>query len=263
MQFLRNFYPVRTVHVQHHSSEAMPYKSRLFKRNNGGMVTKKPYAKRAKRTYNRYNIDPIPYVPPRPIQIREKKSITGTQAVLTLKDVGQCFHLDQVDIGPGQDERNGQKFRVTGCHIRGVWEVKTTVAKDLVGYALYWDKQPNEALCNPGDIFEITSSPIARAFPNLSNDGRFIPLGRKMHKATMNTLNADVVLASRNESSGWYADDYWDFTDKNLIANVIQAGGPTITDRTSGALIMVGLGTKAASLATNMQMNFRVFFEDV
>lgn len=239
------------------------YRSKLFRRNNGGVVTKKPYAKRkaiyVERGAPRPARSPISHV-----NTAERKQITGSNAVLALKDVGQVFHLDQVTQGPGSTQRLGQKYRVTGVHIRGDWSMQLATRRDCVGYFLVWDKQPNEILANPGDILDLSSSAdSSKAFPNPDTDGRFIYLGRKQHTATVGKWGATSADTEFNDSSAWHPDDYWDFSDRRLIASNLLSGNGTISDRSSGALLMVGIGQNAAQVSNVMDMHFRVYFEDV
>lgn len=238
------------------------YRSKLFRRNNGGTVTKKPYAKRSKAVVNR--AAPRPQrLPVSVVNTAERKQLTGAGATLALKDVGQCFHLDQVTQGTGATQRLGQKYRVTGVHIRGDWIIQLNTRRDNIGYYLVWDRQPNEALANPGDILNLTGTDSIKAFPNASNDGRFQFLARKDHSATTAVFGATAALTTLNHDSVWHIDHFFDLTDSRLIATNVIAGSGLISDRTSGALLMVGIGDNSATVAANLSFTYRVYFEDV
>lgn len=246
------------------------YKSKLFQRNNGGMhyAAERSKAKRRERpkvVYTRTTPVPRPLkTPVSMVNHAEQKAITGTAATLALQETGQCFHLDQVTQGPGVTQRLGQKHRVTGVHIRGWSLINSAQGFDHVGYYLVWDRQPNEVLANPGDIF-LGGTDIVDSFPNIDNLGRFVVLGRKSGAITsaVTVPNGTGTEYTRNVNSVFYADDFWDLTDKNLIATQVIAGNGLIGDRTSGALLMVGIGQSAPALSTNLHFNFRLYFEDV
>ncbi len=255
--------------VQHHCSpQTMPvYKSKLFKRNNGGF-TRKPYPKRAKSAPSRPVYNGANPRPPKSnlshVNTAEQKVITGTLATIALKDTGQCFHLDQISQGTGASQRLGQKHRVTGFHIRGRWNVNIQAAFDNPGYMLVWDRQPNEVLANPGDILsDIGSTDSSRAFPNQANIARFQILGRKTHPSANAIAQTSGTIPHSTDSSYWAVDDYWDFSDKRLNATQVLSGDGLIGDRISGALILLGIGENSSSVAANMTFNFRVFFEDI
>lgn len=236
-------------------------RSALFRRNNSG-IPKKPYPKRAPRVYNRAAPSP-PKSKVAQVNTQEQKVLNGSGSALTLKDSGQCFHLDQITQGVGASQRLGQKHKVTGVHLRGQWALPSGVHTDCVGYMLFWDRQPNEVLANPADILRISGTDSVRCFPNVDNAGRFVPLGRKQFTSSNASTNGTTGLQVKTESSDWNIDDFWDFSTKNLVATQVLAGDGLIGDRTSGALILLGIGGHAAASSANMNFNFRVFFEDV
>lgn len=236
------------------------YKSKLFQRNNGG---KKTYGTggaglfRPRRMGGFYAPNPRPPVSTRSTQRLENKSLTGYGSTLACTDAGQCFHLDQITQGTAHSQRTGQKAQITGVHIRGEWNLNNTTITDHVGYLLVWDRQPNESLATPGDIMQ-GGTDIINAFPNQDNNARFIILARKTHKA----CNQDKLDEPTNPSQLWVLDDYYQFS-RSLISTVVQAGTGSITDRTTGALLMVGMGLKPISESGNLVFNFRVYFNDV
>lgn len=241
----------------------MPYKSKLFRRNNGGTRSttfKKPYPKRAKPAYTTRSPAPVPYLPPTPVNKSEIKYIDATSALVPLREIGFVEHMDVIAQGTTVGTRLGQKHRVTGVHIRGTWRINFDVGSDIVGYMLVWDRQPNESLATPGDILDLAGGDSINCFPNQDTNGRFIYLGRKAHRAV---ANQDATQTWWMDNSTWMVDDYWDFTDKNLTATTIRLGGGTITDRSTGALLIVGMGTQPNASSVSLGCNFRVYFEDV
>ncbi len=233
----------------------------MFSRNNGG-IPKKAYPKRQPIAVNRAN--PMPRKPPvSVVNSKEKKALTGVDASITLRDSGQCFHLDQIPQGVGLMMRLGQKHRVTGVHIRGSWIMQVNTREDMVGYYLVWDRQPNEILANPADILYNTGTQSLLAFPNQDNNERFVFLARKTHKATVATYGATVAETVNNDSTIWMVDDYFDFSDKMLVANQVLAGDGAIGDRTTGALLMVGIGIKLTAYSNTLGFDYRCYFEDV
>lgn len=236
------------------------YKSKLFKRNNGGKKTygqgKSAYF-RPRRMGGFYAPNPRPPVSIYSTQRKEIKALTGYSATLALSEAGQCFHLDQIPQGTGVTDRTGQKHQVTALHIRGDWHMNNSAVDDHVGYMLVWDRQPNEALATPGDIIA-GGTDIIKGFPNQDNNGRFIILARKTHTA----CNQDANDEPTNQSQLWFVDDYFQFS-RSLIATTVTGGGPTISDRTSGALILVGMGLRPAAQAANLAFSYRLYFNDV
>jgi len=224
------------------------------------MPFKKPYPKRAKRAYTTRTPAPVPYLPPTPVNKSEVKYIDGISALLALRGIGNTQHMDVIAQGVTVGTRLGQKHRVTGVHLRGNWRIKSDVEADYVGYALVWDRAPQESLPNPGDILDLAGGNTIDCFPNQDTYSRFTFLGRKTHRATN---NVDGVNNTWNDNSTWMVDDYWDFTDKNLVATSLRLGSGLISDRISGALIIVGLGDRPNAEAVSMGFNFRCYFEDV
>lgn len=222
---------------------------------------KKPYAKRAKPAYTTRSPAPVPYLPPTPVNKSEIKYIDATSALVALRGIGNTQHMDVIQQGTTVGTRLGQKHRVTGVHIRGSWRINATVGSDYVGYMLVWDRQPNESLATPGDILDLAGGNTIRCFPNQDTTGRFVYLGRKTHRAVNSTDSTGHPLWMDN--STWMVDDYWDFTDKNLTATTIRLGGGAITDRSTGALLIVGMGDKPNAESVSLGCNFRVYFEDV
>lgn len=198
------------------------------------------------------------------VNTQEQKCINGTDSTIALKDAGQCFHLDQITQGAGVSQRVGQKHRVTGFHIRGNWKINAAQGVDHVGYYLVWDRQPNEILANPGDILRGAGSlDTINAFPNVDNLSRFQILGRKTHSGVTALTNATTGLQTRDGSGIWHVDDFWDLSKNRLIATQVIGGDGLIGDRTTGALILLGIGDLPPSVASNLTFNFRLFFEDV
>lgn len=243
------------------------YRSNLFKRNNGGRFSRanarKPFKKARPAT-----VIGTTLANPRPaktivsaVNTAEQKQITGTLATIALKDTGQCFHLDQVTQGTGVSQRLGQRHRVTGVTIYGAWEINVDASADQPGYMLVWDRQPNEVLANPGDILALGTD-SSRAFPNIDNLGRFEILYRQTFSGS-NAQAGPTGNRQNNDNSSWKIESFHDFTAKRLIATQVIGGDGLIGDRTTGALILVGIGAHSASIASNMNFNFRLYFEDV
>lgn len=238
------------------------YRSKLFKRNNGGKkktIGKGSYSFSSPRMVGGWRApNPRPMQPYHSINRYENKALTGTSATIALKEDGQCFHLDQVARGTQLGDRLGQKHQVTAVHIRGRWEMPNSRDYAQVGYMLVWDRQPGEALAAPGDILALTGVDSYEAFPNQDNNDRFIILSRKMHNAS----NALTSGAQYNDSAQWVIDDYFQFR-RQLIATSTLGGAGTIADRVSGALILVGLGNASAANSANLTFSYRLYFQDV
>ena len=245
--------------TQLYSLGTMPkkFKSKLYERNNAGKSPRLGAV--APRVLGGWRMpNPRPPVSTKSINRMETKALTGSSATLAMTESGQCFHLDQITQGPGVTQRLGQKTQITAVHIRGHINQKAGVPFDNVGYYLVWDRQPNEALATPGDILALTGVNAIEAFPNLDTQERFIILGKKMHKMA----NEDTAGSHFNDSMTWTVDDYFQFSRK-LVTTTVLAGSGLISDRVSGALLIVGVGRNPVASASNFAFNYRCYFNDV
>jgi len=238
----------------------MPYKSKLFQRNNAGKRQMVPASYSPRFSGGFRSANPKPKVSERSTQRLENKSITVAGALIIANDTGNVFHLDTIGAGTLASQRTGQKHQVTGVHLRGRVPMVSTTPYDQSVYYLVWDRSPNEIKPGFADIFQMASGIQAcHAFPNNSNSERFIILARK----AKNMTNADTANTTEyNESMQWSIDDYYSFSRK-LIATSVTGGGSTISDRTSGALYLVAGGLQAGAAAPTMQIDYRLYFNDV
>lgn len=236
----------------------MPYKSKLFRRNNGG--------RKLVSTSRNHGMsggfraaNPKPKVSDRSTQRLENKSITVATAVSAVNTAGNVFHMDTIGQGTLASQRTGQKHQVTGVHIRGRIPMDNDASYDEVGYYLVWDRQPSEIKPGFPDIFQTgVGVNSINAFPNNSNSERFIIISRKTRSMT----NALVAGNQYNATMQWSIDDYYQFSRK-YIATSITGGGSTISDRSSGALYLVTVGGNTGGGATSMNFDYRLYFNDV
>lgn len=238
----------------------MPYRSKLFNRNNGGRTKgtyfKKPYPARARIAISRANPRP-PKSAVSKVNTAESKHATFTDASIICRDTGNVALLDIITQGTAAGNRLGQKYRTTGIHIKGTWKLPVATLTDNPGYMLVWDRQPNETLANPADIM-IGGTDSSRSFPNSDNLDRFVFLARKHHTSVNQNNTGDQTT-----SSEWTVDDYYDFSDKRLIATNVVGGSGLIGDRSSGALLIFGTGQNVTAISSSLQFNYRIYFEDV
>lgn len=234
------------------------FKSKLFQRNKGGIGGRGAglYMPRMQGGFRAPN--PAPPKSTKSSNYLENKSLTGGSASLALQETGQVFHLDQITQGAGVTQRLGQKAQITGVHIRGSALMNNSNTNDTFVYYLVWDKSPNEALATPGDIINLGGFDAAHAFPNLDTSDRFIILGRKSHIC----VNANTGVNDRNVSMYWNVDDYFQFSRK-LVSTTVLSGSGLISDRVSGALLLVGCGTQGAGFTSTLNFGYRCYFNDV
>lgn len=242
----------------------MPYKSKLYKRNAGGSGKKSALLYSPRRTQGFYPPNPQPPRSALGINRREQKYRTvfpvGSEECLENPDV---IHLDIINQGTGANERLGQKFKVTGVHIRGFFNIQGARAKnhDFPGYYLVWDKQPNELLPISGQILALSGGTNADfTFPLAGNEDRFIILARK--QAQVNKSDNQVDTTGLLNNSTVLIDDYYQFK-RNLQATTLLGGNGNIDVRTTGALYLVPFGRYPTGVASTMDYNYRVYFEDV
>lgn len=195
------------------------------------------------------------------INSRENKALTGGNASSLCREEGTCFHLDQIDRGTGLGNALGQKHMVTGVHIRGRWALPNAQVSDRPGYYLVWDSQPNEALAAPGDILDLTTGGIdcSTAFPNQDNNARFTLLAKREH----NAANANVSDDSYNPSMYWFVDEYFRFRKPLVATKTLGDASGQISNRVTGALIMLTFGRNTSVNSNPLNFQFRVYFQDV
>jgi len=242
----------------------MPFRSKLFLRNQGGhgKVGGGLYLNR--RTGGFHPPNPSPPQGRAQINTKEKKQRTFNLQSTPAFKTAPPNHLDIIAQGAGASQRIGQKFKVTGIHIRGEMALPTEsgIRTDTGGYYLVWDRQPNKSLAVIGDVLDEEAGAVtsADAFPLASNESRFVVLARKSH----NLIKRETAAGSFDDRKT--IDDYFQFR-KTLIAtcqNVDELGGSalgTIGTRTSGALLMLPFGNNTAQIT--FEYSYRLYFEDV
>lgn len=242
----------------------------MYKRSYAGRYARKRRATRggfgAMLYGNRYLYgmrapNPRPYQPQTSINKYENKALTLGSASSLCREEGQIFHLDQIDRGNQLGNALGQKHMVTAFHIRGRWQLPNARAYDRPGYYLVWDKQPNEALATPADILDLTTTPndCSLAFPNQDTASRFIILAKREH----NAANAQPGEGPQNDSMQWIVDEYHRLP-RNLVASkTLGSASGTITNRVSGALLLLTFGRLPSTESNPLQFSGRVYFQDV
>lgn len=205
--------------------------------------------------------NPRPYQPRTGINRMENKALTGANASSLCREEGQVYHLDQIARGDQLGTALGQKHMVTAVHIRGQWTLPNASSFDRPGYYLVWDKQPNEALATPGDILDLSvgGADCLIAFPNQDNGSRFIILAKREH----DSVNQQQGDGARNESMQWIVDEYHRLP-RNLVATkTLSSSSGTITNRVTGALLLLTFGRQSSANSNPLQFQFRVYFQDV
>lgn len=236
------------------------YRSKLFQRNKGG------HAKLGGSTRSGGFFLPNPSPPPgrKQINSREKKQRTFNLQSSGASSESAPNHLDIIAQGAGASQRIGQKFKVTGIHIRGemLFPTENIIRTDTAGYYLVWDRQPNGAIAVLNDILDTEGTDVtsADAFPLASNEARFIILARKSHNFVKQQTQPTAF------DDRWTVDHYLQF-NRSLIAtskNVDELGSTPsggIGTRSSGALLMLPFGNNTTELP--FTYSYRLYFEDV
>lgn len=242
----------------------MPFRSKLFNRNQGGHGKVGGGLYLSRRTGGFHPPNPSPPPGRKQINSREKKQRTFNLQSTPCSSVSPPNHLDVIAQGTGASQRLGQKYKVTGVHIRGelLLPTETGIRSDTAGYYLVWDRQPNGAVALLGDVLDVESAAVtsADAFPLASNESRFIILARKSHNLIQQQTGTTTFEDRKT------IDDYFQFR-KILIAtskNVDELGSTPlggIGTRMSGALLMIPFGNNLAEVT--FEYSYRLYFEDI
>jgi len=225
------------------------YKSKLFKRNNAG-----------KRSALMAQPFPFPGPSRRNVNVKESKYIQNNQQQQLCHTDGVISHLDVIDQGVDQDERLGQKFQVTECHIQGSITINAaTTQLEQAGYTLVWDTQPNRALPSTfGTV--LNGTPSQYAFPNPDRQDRFIYLAKREFTLT----KADATNSAGYNDSSIVKINAKHIFKRKLVAccSTNQTSG-VIANRPTGALLLLTTGISAVANASTMDFSYRVYFHDV
>lgn len=185
---------------------------------------------------------------------------TGTVQVNT---TGSISLLCCPTLGSDMTNRIGRKILMKSVYVRGFVRIDTinvpgTILQQLCRMVLLVDMQPNGALPAVTDILK-EASPVSQL--NLNNRDRFKILCDKEwifdHQNLVNTAGASYATAGRSVG---IVKKYKKLNIETIFNGV---NGGTIADITSGALLMLWIGSNVAGTTdSNAVLSTRVRYND-
>lgn len=187
-------------------------------------------------------------------QSYERKYTDTAVAAYELDTTGSVTLISVIPQGASQSQRIGRKVENKSIEVRGQVNTKTTTTITSGRVMLVYDRQPNKALAAVTDVLESASY---YAFKKDENKNRFLILKDKHFKTTGNQTAAQIN-DSGIQNVHWFLK-----LPRGLITEYSTAGTGVIGDITTGALLLVVIGTTAAGTAAmQAQLAFRVRFDD-
>lgn len=126
--------------------------------------------------YIRFNTQLNPRFP-RP-EVKWIDQILGTlgPGVVAITNNGaNIYCINQTPQGTGSNSRIGLQIGVKSCYYQFVLNFGTTMVPIVLRHILFWDRQPNGALCTSADLLAQPTNLLTSAL-NLANRDRFVIL---------------------------------------------------------------------------------------
>lgn len=185
-------------------------------------------------------------------------SVISSSLSSGMKDPTTVACLNAVPQGDTSSSRDGRKYTITGCHVRGVFYRQNRNDQTQVGdanfvtYALVLDRQTNGAQATSDEIFSSPSN-AALCFQNLENTQRF----KVLYKGTMDIPAGSPAyngVANQLETGGVSVP----FSlDKKLNITVNTSGtGANVTDITDNSLHFVAFAGFAGAGADSIELSY-------
>ena len=220
-------------------------------------VSRQKSARHAARVSYRQIGFPIPVPSTAPAGSLETKSAQFTPVSLTpAASPTTISHVNVIAQGAGNNNRIGNKYRLTGVSIKGLAAANDGDKKrSVLGYYLVWDKQTNKALPTGSDIFTIDAA------NNLYTYNTGLRVGSR---------ERFQIVGSYRTMVGGQDDNLPSLRDINMFhklpkscVSVSQVGNTSgaITSIVSGSLLLIPFGSRATDVQT-MQVAWQVFFEE-
>ena len=200
---------------------------------------------------------PIPMPSTAPAGSLETKSVQFTSVSLTPSALPtNITHVNVIAQGPGNNNRIGNKYRLTGVSIKGLAAANDGDKKrSILGYYLVWDKQTNKALPSGTEIFTVDDTNGLYTY----NTGLKVGSRERFQ-----------IVGSYRTIVGGEDDNLPSLRDINMFhklpkscVTTSQAGvaNGTIGSIVSGSLLLIPFGSRSADVQT-MAVALQVFFEE-
>lgn len=190
----------------------------------------------------------------------EKKYVDLAAANYNCDTTGTVTLIPVIAQGAGESQRIGRQVTLRSLECRGFFLNNSTAITNDVRMMIVWDKQPNKALAAVTDILNSAS---VNSFNNDQNKRRF-----KVLKNCDEVLCGNSLTAGQNNDSTCKDADFYiklgnGKRKKGLISEFGTAGTGAIGDITTGALLLVTVGSTAAGTAAcTLTAGFRVRYTD-
>lgn len=190
----------------------------------------------------------------------KSKPATILSSLITagMQDPATVLCLNGVSQGDTYESRDGRKYTITGCHIRGVFYRQNRNAQtepgdsNFVTYALVLDTQTNKAQAASDSIFSSPGS-SALCFQNLQNTQRF----KVLHKATVD-VPAGAPVYKGTVGAVDLGGSTVPFTIDRKLNITVNTSGTTgnVTDITDNSLHFVAFAHSSGATGSSIEMSY-------
>lgn len=217
-------------------------------------------AARARAGVSRRNVAfPMPLPSTAPQGKLEVKTVQYTRSQLNCDAAPTPVHINIITQGAGNNQRLGNKCRVTGVRIkgRGLTDLMTGATDDsVVGYYLVWDKQPNQTLASAAHIWtEDTANGLY-----VYNTG--LKVGSRDRFQVVGSFRTILGRVNTNLPSDCDINCFHKMPRSCVTTYIAGSAAGEIANIMNGALLIVPYGSKVTAPVPAIQFATELFFEE-
>lgn len=228
------------------------------KRRNAAITLQRAARARA-RTSLRNVAFPMPVPSSAPQGKLEVKTVQYTRAQLNTDAAPAPTHLNIVTQGAGNNQRLGNKYRLTAVHIKGraATDLMTGATDDsIMGYYLVWDKQPNQTLATAAHIWTEDNANGLYVY----NTG--LKVGSRDRFQIVGSFRTLLGRVNTNLPSDADINCYHKMPRSCVTTCIAGATAGDISTIMNGALLIVPYGSKVSGPTGWIQFATELFFEE-
>lgn len=228
------------------------------KRRNAAVTLQR--AARARASVSRRNVGYIMPLPSKaPQGSLEVKSVQYTRASVNTDSSPVPIHVNIITQGAGNNQRLGNKYRITGLQVKGRAFTDTFTGlsdESIMGYYLVWDKQPNQTLASSNQIWTVDTA-----------NGLFVwntglKVGSRDRFQIVGSYSTLLGRHTTNLPSDAAINRYHKFPRSCVTTQIAGDAAGTIDKIMNGALLVVPYGSKSNGPVGQMQLAMQLFFEE-
>lgn len=228
------------------------------KRRNAAITLQR--AARSRATVSRRNIGfPMPMPSTAPQGKLEVKSVQYVRADRNTLCLAVPYHMNNVTQGAGNNQRLGNKYRLTGVMIKGqAFSDAMTGDEDdsIVGYYLVWDRQPNQALAVATDIWTVDAA------NGLYVHNTGLKVGGRERFKIVGSWRSIIGKKDTNLPRNADINCFHKLPRSCITTQIAGDANGTIDKIVNGALLCVPYGNKETGPTCALRLAAQLFFEE-